>query len=55
MPPTAEAPNDSDRAELVQRALDAAGKFSSGRSDIGENHDLYFAHAISGHNQRSTA
>ena len=35
-------------AALVQRALNASGKFRSGRHDIGENHDEYLAEAYEG-------
>jgi hypothetical protein len=30
-----------DREELIKRAIDVMGKYTSGRSDISENHDLY--------------
>lgn len=33
----------SVRAELVQRALAAAGQFRSGASDVAERHDDYLA------------
>lgn len=34
---------EADRDALVRRALAAAGRFSSGRDDIGERHDDYLA------------
>jgi Arc/MetJ-type ribon-helix-helix transcriptional regulator len=34
---------DDDRESKRQRALSAAGKFRSGRSDIAERHDDYLA------------
>jgi hypothetical protein len=34
--------------EMIQRALRAAGKFSSGAKDVSSDHDLYVAEAIQG-------
>jgi hypothetical protein len=34
---------DADRATRTRRARAAAGRFSSGRDDIGERHDDYLA------------
>jgi len=33
----------SDRNDMVQKALDAVGRFESGISDTSEEHDRYFA------------
>ncbi len=31
----------NDREARIRQAIDVMGKYSSGRSDIGENHDLF--------------
>ncbi len=35
------APAPVPREELVRRSLEACGKFNSGLSDLGSNHDQY--------------
>ena len=37
------SPTQPDREELVRRALSIVGKFSSGLTDVGRNHDRYLA------------
>ncbi len=37
---------DDERARLHERALEVAGKFRSGVSDLSENHDKYFVEAV---------
>ncbi len=35
-----------DEAARIQRAIEAAGKFRSGKKDVSEHHDDYLAEAI---------
>jgi prevent-host-death family protein len=42
-PPTAAQPN---RAELLKRALDLAGRFHAGVADLSEEHDRYLVEAF---------
>jgi hypothetical protein len=37
---------DASRASRIRRALNAAGKFSSGHSDVSQNHDRFLGDAF---------
>ena len=39
-------PNLLSREDLTERALNAAGRFSSGRSDVSTQHDEYLTEAF---------
>lgn len=41
-----QAKRGPDRKELMRRALEVAGKYRSGKTDIAERHDHYLAEAF---------